>query len=272
MATELTIVETPRLALRLFEPGDCAELFAMLGSVMPKANLADEAAVAQWIEQRQIDQRTNGYSMWAIKLRSGSELVGNCGFVGDRDGVLELGYGLGADYRGQGFATEAATAAMTVGFDQLKAASIVATVRPPNDASIAVAGRLGLDQVESVFDDQGERLVFQTTATQHRLRGLRAASLRRAENFTASFDDIVEATTDVATDDEHDPEGHTIAWERQQFAALLSEEHAMLAAIKAAEDRFASGTYGLCTECSGAIGHERLAVLPATPTCINCAP
>lgn len=52
-----------------------------------------------------------------------------------------------------------------------------------------------------------------------RLEELRTATLRRAASLASSFDGIVEAARDVATDDEHDPEGHTIAWERQQVAA-----------------------------------------------------
>ena len=94
--------------------------------------------------------------------------------------------------------------------------------------------------------------------------------MRRAANLVSSFDGIVEAASDVATDDEHDPEGHTIAWERQQVAALLDETRTTLAEIEAAEQRVANGTYGTCTECGGPIAPERLDALPATPTCVNC--
>jgi DnaK suppressor protein len=55
-----------------------------------------------------------------------------------------------------------------------------------------------------------------------RLVESRASVSRRAEDLRHDFQTMVNAVTDVATDDEHDPEGHTIAWERQQIAALLS--------------------------------------------------
>ncbi len=87
----------------------------------------------------------------------------------------------------------------------------------------------------------------------------------------SSFDDIVEAATDVATDDEHDPEGHTIAWERQQVAALLDEARSTLSAIQAAQQRLDDGVYGTCTMCGLGIAPERLDVLPATPICVGCA-
>ena len=89
--------------------------------------------------------------------------------------------------------------------------------------------------------------------------------------FVEFFDDIVEAASDVATDDEHDPEGPTIAWERQQVAALLDETRSTLAEIETAEQRHADGLYGICTACGLEIGAERLEALPATPTCVNCA-
>jgi DnaK suppressor protein len=104
-----------------------------------------------------------------------------------------------------------------------------------------------------------------------RLNEMRTAAIRRAASLASSFDDIVEAASDVATDDEHDPEGHTIAWERQQIAALLDETRITLTDIEAAKQRLSDGRYGTCTVCGLEIAVERLDALPATPTCVNCA-
>jgi DnaK suppressor protein len=104
-----------------------------------------------------------------------------------------------------------------------------------------------------------------------RLNELRDATVRHAASLAGSFDDIVEAASDVATDDEHDPEGHTIAWERQQIAALLDETRITLTAIEAAEQRLVDGLYGTCTICGREIAAERLDALPATPMCVSCA-
>jgi DnaK suppressor protein len=103
------------------------------------------------------------------------------------------------------------------------------------------------------------------------LREIRAATVRRAASLTISFEGIVEAASDVATDDEHDPEGHTIAWERQQIAALLAETRTTLIELDAAEQRLDDGQYGVCTTCGLEIAAERLDALPATPTCVTCA-
>lgn len=42
--------------------------------------------------------------------------------------------------------------------------------------------------------------------------------------------------------------------------------HEVLAAL----DRLDAGDYGRCTRCGGAIGIERLEILPQTPTCMRC--
>jgi RNA polymerase-binding transcription factor DksA len=83
--------------------------------------------------------------------------------------------------------------------------------------------------------------------------------------------DIIEASTSVATDDEHDPEGATIAFERAQVAALLSLARERLADLDRALERLGEGTYGACEGCGQPIAAERLAARPAARTCIVCA-
>ena len=109
------------------------------------------------------------------------------------------------------------------------------------------------------------------TEARARLEALRSETLRRAGSLGDTFDGIVEAASDVATDDEHDPEGATIAWERQQIAGLLDETRLTLAEIDAATRRIDAGSYGTCTACGNSISPERLEALPATPICVSCA-
>ena len=85
------------------------------------------------------------------------------------------------------------------------------------------------------------------------------------------FDDIVASTELVATDDEHDPEGHTIAFERQQVAALRQAARSHLAALDDALAGLELGDYGRCERCRQPIAAERLEALPAARTCISCA-
>ena len=60
-----------------------------------------------------------------------------------------------------------------------------------------------------------------------RVRGLLAAerdeARRRLADLTGSFDEVVAASRDTNADDEHDPEGTTIAFERSQLATLVAQ-------------------------------------------------
>ena len=56
--------------------------------------------------------------------------------------------------------SSAARAAIAYGFEQLGTPSIVATIRPGNNASIAVAGRLDMTQIAPTSDEHGELLQF----------------------------------------------------------------------------------------------------------------
>lgn len=99
----------------------------------------------------------------------------------------------------------------------------------------------------------------------------RARARRRAAALDREFSDIAEAASGPGTDDEHDPEGATLAFERQHTAALRSDAQAKLAEIDAAIARLDDGTYGLCVRCGQPIGQERLAARPAAATCVRCA-
>jgi DnaK suppressor protein len=82
---------------------------------------------------------------------------------------------------------------------------------------------------------------------------------------------MVAASRDSNADDEHDPEGATIAFERAQLAAILRQASADLAEHDAALDRLTSGEYGTCERCGRPIGPARLEARPTARRCIACA-
>lgn len=104
-----------------------------------------------------------------------------------------------------------------------------------------------------------------------RLAADRGRTVQQIASLQQSFDDIVAASEQVATDDEHDPEGHTIAWERQQLAALLESARTRLRELDLAIRRVEGGDYGRCESCGRAIPDERLDALPTASTCVTCA-
>lgn len=99
----------------------------------------------------------------------------------------------------------------------------------------------------------------------------RHATEERRRQLHADLAAIVEAATDVATDDEHDPEGATIAYERARTAALLAQAHDHLSEIDAALARVDAGDYGRCQRCGASIARERLEARRTARTCIDCA-
>jgi len=94
---------------------------------------------------------------------------------------------------------------------------------------------------------------------------------QRRDGLSRDFGDVVAAASDVATDDEHDPEGSTIAYERSKVAALVAQADAHLDDIRRALERLDAGTYGICERCSADIAEARLEARPVVRTCIDCA-
>jgi RNA polymerase-binding transcription factor DksA len=103
------------------------------------------------------------------------------------------------------------------------------------------------------------------------LAGDRASTVQRIAALTREFDGIVESAALGATDDEHDPGGATIAFERAQTASLLEQARARLADLDQAIRSIEAGIYGICEDCGQPISAERLAARPAARTCIGCA-
>lgn len=99
----------------------------------------------------------------------------------------------------------------------------------------------------------------------------RCATVRRMEALAGDVDAMIDAASDVATDDEHDPEGATIAFERARIGALLDQARNQLAEIDHALRRLDDGRYGVCERCGRPIAPERLAARPVASTCISCA-
>ncbi len=100
---------------------------------------------------------------------------------------------------------------------------------------------------------------------EHRAAHQQLRSLRR------DFDSIVAASADSNADDEHDPEGSTIAFERSQVVALIEQAERRLAEIEAARRRVDEGTYGQCERCGESISAARLEARPIARTCVACA-
>ena len=99
------------------------------------------------------------------------------------------------------------------------------------------------------------------------LEAERREATRRLASLSTDFASVVTASRDSNADDEHDPEGSTIAFERSQLATLVRQVQSDLDEIAAAEERLAAGTYGICEVCGLPIAEGRLEARPTARTC-----
>jgi DnaK suppressor protein len=104
-----------------------------------------------------------------------------------------------------------------------------------------------------------------------RLAEDRSETLDRLSGLERERAGIVEATESANSDDEHDPEGATIAFEREHTTALLERARQHLDEIDAALRRLDEDAYGTCASCGQPIAADRLAARPTATTCIRCA-
>jgi RNA polymerase-binding transcription factor len=99
----------------------------------------------------------------------------------------------------------------------------------------------------------------------------REKTAARLAGLERTFESVIESSVLAPPDDEHDPEGSTIGFERAQIAKLLENDKAHLADLDRAIERLDAGVYGICVDCGQDIAVERLVTLPAARTCAGCA-
>ena len=160
--------ETQRLILRELTADDADFVVAQLNDPDFIRNVADRGvrtaeAARKYIEDGPVASYTrNGFGLWLVKQKASGTPIGICGLI-KRDGLddVDLGYALLPSFRSQGFALEAATAAMTQA-SALGLARVVAIVSPGNAASISLLRKLGFRRERSVrlADDAEELELF----------------------------------------------------------------------------------------------------------------
>ncbi|GAA4413062.1 hypothetical protein GCM10023168_35510 [Fodinibacter luteus] len=102
-----------------------------------------------------------------------------------------------------------------------------------------------------------------------RLREQRTVLSARVTRLADDMVGLVASVRDSNADDEHDPEGQTIAYERSQLSAITRQAREHLAEVDAALERVAAGTYGVCEVCGEQISEARLEARPTARTCVH---
>ena len=102
----------------------------------------------------------SGYGQWALEERATGAMIGHAGFsYPDGWPGFELGWVLARDRWGNGFATEAGTAALEWAFSALRRDRVISLIELENKASVRVAERLGMSY-ESLGGPSGKALIY----------------------------------------------------------------------------------------------------------------
>ena len=146
-------IETDRLVLRPLTLADLGPMHDVYGDREVMRYIGSGDAHSETVDdserrlQRLIDhQEAHGFSLWAVTDRESGTVMGDAGLIllAHRGPEIELAYRLAKPYWGKGYATEAATAWLAHGFDELGLDRIVAVTHPDNVASQRVLEKAGM--------------------------------------------------------------------------------------------------------------------------------
>jgi RNA polymerase-binding transcription factor DksA len=107
--------------------------------------------------------------------------------------------------------------------------------------------------------------------TRDELERLRDEARAEVGTLEGDLQALFEASVSSNADDEHDPEGSTIAFERAQLTAVLAAARQRRTDLTDAIARLDGGRYGVCDSCGEPIPAARLTARPASRTCVGCA-
>ncbi|MFJ9411352.1 GNAT family N-acetyltransferase [Streptomyces sp. NPDC101393] len=154
-------LHTDRLVLRRWQESDLEPWAAMNADPEVRKHLGDLLTRAQSdasVAQFQADFAQRGYGWWAVELQATGEFLGFAGLDRVDDGMpftgVEIGWRLARAAWGHGYATEAALAGLSFGFETLELPEILAVTTATNLRSQAVMRRIGMtrDPADD-FDD-----------------------------------------------------------------------------------------------------------------------
>ena len=148
------VAETERLRLRTWGEGDGASFYAAMNTSAVMRWLGGVQDRATWdAALGRLDgyQRDHGHTFWLVERNVDGELLGFCGLKRVNSpggeplhGQFEIGWRLREDAWGQGYAKEAAIAAMDLAFGRFNAPHVVALTVAGNLPSLRLMKRLGM--------------------------------------------------------------------------------------------------------------------------------
>lgn len=151
----MTIIETDRLLLRLWKQEDISPYYSInqdqrVIAFLPSFLMVPtEQHAADFMVRMNNQHGLRKHALWALELKATGELMGFIGlnytdWLASLTPAVEIGWRLGSQYWGYGYATEGAMACLAYGFNTLGLHEIVSFTVPANVRSIAVMERIGM--------------------------------------------------------------------------------------------------------------------------------
>jgi [ribosomal protein S5]-alanine N-acetyltransferase len=169
----MVVLETERLLLRRFTPEDAADNYRIYSDpenmrFMGRGPDSVESEREQILRHIANYYERHGFGLWAVILKEEGRLIGRCGLLRQPvEGAqeVEVSYLIDRRYWGRGLATEAARAAVKLGFERYEFPHVSALINPSNVASVRVAEKIGMRYERDVtFRDFGEVALYVVTA------------------------------------------------------------------------------------------------------------
>ena len=154
-------IHTERLVLRRWKEQD-GDAFAAINSdpeVMEHfPGVLSREESDQMILRMELHFEEFGYGLWAVDIRWADRLIGFCGlsvptFHTHFTPAVEIGWRFARDVWGNGYATEAARAAVDFGFEHADLEQILSWTIPANERSQGVMTRLGMERAPDLDFD-----------------------------------------------------------------------------------------------------------------------
>ncbi|HKU16713.1 MAG TPA: GNAT family N-acetyltransferase [Steroidobacteraceae bacterium] len=147
----MLVLETDRLALRRFTLDDAQFIFRLVNDPSWLRFIGDKNVhslddARRYLREGPLDMyQRHGFGMFRVEEKQGGTPVGMCGLI-KRDTLpdVDVGYAFLPEFRGKGYAFEAASAVLALGHRTFGLQRILAITSPGNDSSIRVLQKAGM--------------------------------------------------------------------------------------------------------------------------------
>lgn len=178
-------LETDRLLLRRWHEADLDALAAVFAQPKvwecPLGRGLDRAETERFLARQIEGWGRHGFGLYAVVVRHSGELAGYVGlerasWFEEIANEIEVGWRLGTSLWGNGYATEGALASLRAGSASLGVDRVLAVIEPANDASLRVAGRLGMQFLRETHEPGLDKTVHLMEMTRARFDQLDRAA------------------------------------------------------------------------------------------------